>query len=88
MSFAVCARTAVESWERDGVPSVASRRLTVIADIVRVLRRNVEESRLPAVVRRPAAVFGGHTLLDCLREGREVDVLEVVQASFDWASGA
>ncbi|MEJ2218102.1 MAG: hypothetical protein P8099_15950 [Gemmatimonadota bacterium] len=48
-----------------------------------MLERRVKRERIPAVVRRPAAVLGGRSLYDLAREGRHAEVRHAVVAMFD-----
>lgn len=67
-------RQAVAKWRAHGVPE---ERLVALADLeaaTDVLERYVRPERIPAVVRRPAPVLGGLSLLDLAMAGRFEEV--------------
>ncbi len=67
-------RQAVSKWRGSGVPD---DRAVALADLVAatdVLERYVRRERIPAVVRRPAEVLEGKSLLDLAEEGRYAEV--------------
>jgi hypothetical protein len=43
---------------------------------------------VPGVARRPAPVYGGETMLELIRRDRHRELLDLVRASFDWATAA
>lgn len=67
-------RQAVSKWRGSGVPD---DRAVALADLVAatdVLERYVRRDRIPAVVRRPAEILGGRSLLDLAEAGEHADV--------------
>jgi hypothetical protein len=67
-------RQAVAKWRGSGVPD---DRAVALADLVAatdVLERYVRRERIPAVVRRPAEILGGRSLLDLAEAGRYDEV--------------
>jgi hypothetical protein len=67
-------RQAVGKWQAHGVPG---ERLVAVADLAAatdVLERYVRPDRIPAVVRRPADVLGGVSLLELAEAGRWAEV--------------
>jgi hypothetical protein len=76
-------RQAVAKWRGSGVPE---ERAVALADLVAatdVLERYVRRDRIPAVVRRPAPVLGGVSLLELAEAGRYEDVRRGVAQMLD-----
>jgi hypothetical protein len=76
-------RQAVAKWRGSGVPD---DRAVALADLVAatdVLERYVRRDRIAAVVRRPADVLGGLSLLEIAEEGRFADVRRGVVTMLD-----
>jgi hypothetical protein len=76
-------RQAVAKWRGSGVPD---DRAVALADLVAatdVLERYVRRDRIPAVVRRPAEVLGGQSLLEIAEAGRYADVRRGVVTMLD-----
>jgi hypothetical protein len=42
--------------------------------------------RIPGIARVAAAAYGGLTMLEMIERDRHEELLELVSASFDWAS--
>jgi predicted DNA-binding protein YlxM (UPF0122 family) len=76
-------RQAVSKWLSDGVPAERAPALADLAAATDMLDRFVKRERIPAVVRRPAAVLHDSSLYDMVTEGRHAEVLEAVTAMFD-----
>jgi hypothetical protein len=49
-----------------------------------LLERKLKAGRAPEVARRPAAAYGGQTMLELIARDRHRELLETVDASFDW----
>jgi hypothetical protein len=76
-------RQALAKWRTGGVPE---DRLVVLADLAAatdLLLRYVRPDRIPAVVRRPAPVLGGASLLELAQDGRTAEVRGAVAAMVD-----
>ncbi len=76
-------RQAVAKWRGSGVPE---ERLVALADLAaatEVLERYVRRDRIPAVVRRPADLLGGRSLLDLAESGDHVAVRRAVTEMVD-----
>jgi hypothetical protein len=76
-------RQAVAKWRGSGVPD---DRAVALADLVAatdVLERYVRRDRIAAVVRRPADVLDGRSLLEIAEEGRFADVRRGVVTMLD-----
>jgi transposase-like protein len=76
-------RQALSKWRRTGVPAERTPALMEMAAATDLLDRHVKRERIPAVVRRPADVFGGYSLLDLALGGRHAEVRAAVEALFD-----
>lgn len=81
-------RQAVSQWRDKGIPAERRTRLHSIQRIADVLRRNLKQERIPAVVRKPAQAYGKRSMLEAIRRGDENKVLEEVERAFDWATTA
>lgn len=76
-------RQAVAKWRGSGVPDDRAVALADLVAATEMLERYVRFDRIPAVVRRPAALLGGRSLLDLAEEGRHAEVREGVAAMLD-----
>jgi hypothetical protein len=81
-------RQAVDQWLARGVPPERQEKIATLDALVDVLERKLKPGRLPGVARRPAAAYGGETMLDLIRQNRQRELLDLVHASFDWATAA
>jgi hypothetical protein len=81
-------RQAVDQWLARGVPPERQEKVATLDALVDVLERKLKPGRLPGVARRPAAAYGGETMLDLIRQDRQRELLDLVHASFDWATAA
>ncbi len=78
-------RQAVGKWLRAGVPS---ERAVAVADLgaaTDLLVRYLRRERIPAVVRRAAAVTGGRSLVEVAGDDPGA-ALDAVRAMFDFAA--
>ncbi len=76
-------RQALSKWRRDGVPADRTPVLADVAAATDALDRRVRRERIPAVVRRPAAMLGDRSLYDVLLDGGHAEVLAAVHEMFD-----
>ena len=67
-------RQAVAKWRGSGVPDDRAVALADLSAATDVLERYVRRDRIPAVVRRPAEVLGGRSLLELAESGRYDEV--------------
>jgi hypothetical protein len=89
--LAVMLRVSVaelERWERAGVPAARQRELDDIVFVAETLDRKLKPGTVAQVVRRPAAAYGGQSLLDLLTVGHHEQARRAVAGSFDWALSA
>ena len=76
-------RQAFSKWRAAGPPASRSIGVADLAAATDLLDRYVKRERIPAVVRRPADLLGGRSLLDVAEQGDTHAVLECVAAMFD-----
>jgi hypothetical protein len=76
-------RQAVSKWRGSGVPDDRALALADLAAATDVLERYVRLDRIPAVVRRPAELLGGRSLLELAEAGRYADVRRGAAAMLD-----
>jgi len=76
-------RQAFTKWRKTGPPAIRSAAVADLASATDLLDRYVKRERIPAVVRRPAEQFDGHSLLEIAEHGDTQTVLEHVAAMFD-----
>ncbi len=81
-------RQALDTWDAKGVPSARQEKVAAVDALVNVLEQKLKATRIPAVVRRPAAAFEGRTILEMIAEGRHLEVLDDTRSRFEWASTA
>lgn len=79
-------RQAVEQWAHSGVPGARLRRLDELVAAAELLERKLKAGRLPLVARRPAAAFGGRSLLEAAAAGDSLR--DRLEAAFDWSTTA
>ncbi len=78
-------RQALDQWRTVAIPASRQEKLATVGSIADLLDSNLKTGRIPGVVRRPAAGYGGRSMLDMITEDRQDEVLSRVRASFDWA---
>lgn len=81
-------RQAVSSWLDHGVPPAQKPKLFTVLNIAELLERKLKPGRLPAVARRPAASYGGLSVLQVIEADRHEELLESTRESFNWAATA
>lgn len=77
-------RQAVDKWLRSGLPTARLERVGVLAEIADILRHHLRDGMPAIVARRVADAYGGRTMLKMIAEGEHKELLESVQASFDY----
>jgi hypothetical protein len=78
----------LERWKRAGVPAARERELDDIVIVAETLERKLKPGTAAKVVRRPAAAYGGRSLLELLTVGHHEQARQAVAGSFDWALSA
>lgn len=76
-------RQALAKWRKSRVPADRTPALADLSAATDELDRWVKRERIPAVVRRAAAVLQGRSLYDLACEGRHAEVREAVFRMFD-----
>jgi hypothetical protein len=80
-------RQAVEQWRQRGLPGARQEKAAAIAAVGDLLSHRLKRDRIPGVARRPAAAYGGRTMLEMIERNRHLELLDSVRRSFDWAAG-
>ena len=81
-------RSAVEQWLQRGVPPARLARAANLARIADILERNLKPERIAAVVREPAEAYGGASVLELVRAGRDDEARTLLEQAFDWSRTA
>ena len=82
-------RQAVQQWHDRGVPETHLERLDrLLLRAWRLLERKLKPGQVPLVARRPAAAYGGKSLLDMVAAGRDRDVHGGLETALDWSATA
>lgn len=81
-------RQALERWGTHGVPAERQGKLATLGAIADLLTTQLKSDRIPGVVRRTAAAYGGRSILEAIAAGDEEAVLAELRDAFDWASTA
>lgn len=76
-------RQAFSKWLAKGPPADRVDDVARVEAITDLLDRYVKRERIPAVVRRPAALLGDRTLIEVLEEGEYRVAAEMAAAMFD-----
>lgn len=76
-------RQAFSKWLAGGPPGDRADDVARVAAITDLLDRYVKRERIPAVVRRPAPVLGGRSIVEMLEAGDHEEAAEAVTAMFD-----
>ena len=81
-------RQAVDQWRARGVPGGRQEKAATIAATANLLSHQLKSERLPGIARRPAAAYGGLTMLEMIERDHHRELLERVRDAFDWAATA
>jgi hypothetical protein len=81
-------RQAVEQWRARGVPPDRRAKVADLVAVVDLLDRKLKPGRLPLVARRPAAAFGGKSLIEHAAAGEHAELRASVERAFDWSTAA
>ncbi|WP_419921281.1 hypothetical protein [Candidatus Poriferisodalis sp.] len=81
-------RQAVDKWLLAAPPSDRLDKIGAVAQIADILRHRLQAGMPAAVVRRPAAAYGGRSMLDVITDDEHDWLAESVRASFDYATVA
>ena len=78
-------RQAAGLWLADGPPAARRAKAATVAAVADILARRLKPARVPGIARRPAAAYGGETMLALIVADRHEWLLESVRHSFDYA---
>lgn len=78
-------RQAVTQWLDTGVPEDRVEKVAAVATAADLLEYRLRSDRVPAVVRREAAAYGGITALEMIGQDRHAELLDLIRSSFDWS---
>jgi len=81
-------RQAIEQWRARGVPDSRQEKAAALAAIADLLRHRLVRERIPGIARRPAAAYGGLTMIEMVERDRHLELLESIRDAFDWTSTA
>jgi hypothetical protein len=81
-------RQAASLWLIDGPPSARLSKVASVAAVADILAHRLKPARIPGIVRRPAAEYGGKTMLELIAADRHDWLLDSVRRSFDYAATA
>jgi DNA-binding XRE family transcriptional regulator len=81
-------RQALDQWSLRGVPGDRQEKLATLGEISDLLAAKLKADRIPGVVRRAAAAYGGRSALAAIADGDEERVLAELRDAFDWAAAA
>lgn len=76
-------RQAFSKWLQHGPPADRADDVARVATITDQLDRQVKRERIPAVVRRPAPVLGGASIIAMLEAGEHQQAATAVERIFD-----
>lgn len=76
-------RQAFAKWLQTAPPPERSVAVAPLADATDLLEKYLKRERIHAVVRRPAPLLHGKSLIDLAREGKYDEVLVATKAMFD-----
>ena len=81
-------RQAIGQWRERGLPSSRQAKAATLASICDLLSHSLKPERIPGIARRPAAAYGGLSLLEMIESDRHEKLHQKVRRSFDWAIAA
>jgi transcriptional regulator with XRE-family HTH domain len=81
-------RQALEQWGQRGVPAERQEKLAMLGEISDLLAAKLKHKRIPGVVRRPADVYGGRSIIEAIADDKQGLVLKQLREAFDWAATA
>ncbi len=78
-------RQAIGQWRERGIPSSRQAKAATIASICDLLTHSLKPERIPGIARRPAAAYGGLSMLEMIERDRHEQLHAKARRSFDWA---
>lgn len=85
--FGVPPQTASQ-WLATGFPAARQAEAAGILEIAWLLTQYLRTDRIGVVVRKPAAAYGGHTMLEMIEAGEHEELRRIVRVSFDFSTTA
>jgi hypothetical protein len=76
-------RQAFTKWLHDGPPLDRAAAVAALEDTTDVLTRYIKRDRIPVVVRRPADMLGGASLLQLIEKGQFEEALRAARSMLD-----
>jgi transcriptional regulator with XRE-family HTH domain len=76
-------RQALAQWLRDGPPRERTAAIAALEDTTDLLARYIKRERIPIVVRRPADLLGGRSLLELVQRGKYQQALDGARRMLD-----
>jgi hypothetical protein len=71
-------------WLANGFPADQVGKAAIILEIANLLTHHLRTDRIGAIARRPAAAYGGRSMLEMIEAGEHEALLASVRASFDF----
>jgi hypothetical protein len=81
-------RQAAAGWLADRPPAARKAKAATLASVADLLARRLKPDRIAGIARKPAAAYGGKTMLELMTNDEQDWLLESVRRSFDYASTA
>lgn len=81
-------RQAVSQWQTGEVPTSRMGKLSNILAVGELIERKLKPGMLPVVARRSAAQYGGRTMVEMMELGRDEELRELTEQTFDWSATA
>jgi hypothetical protein len=78
-------RQAVTQWLEYGVPEDRRSKVTTVVAIADLFDYRLRSERIPGIVRKEAAAYGGLTALEMIKRGNHEELLEIARNSFAWS---
>jgi transcriptional regulator with XRE-family HTH domain len=79
-------RQAVAQWQE--FPAAKRAKAATVLSIADLLTYRLKAGRLPMIARKPAAAYGGLSLLDMIAADRHEELLRLTRESFDFGATA
>lgn len=78
-------RQAVTQWLEYGIPEDRLAKVTTVVAVADLFDYRLRSERIPGIVRREAAAYGGRTALQMIKQGDHQALLETARDSFTWS---
>jgi hypothetical protein len=81
-------RQAASLWLIDGPPSARLAKIAAVTAVADILAHRLKPARIGGVARKPAAAYGGRSMLELIAADEHEGLLDSVRRSFDYAATA